>query len=75
LVNSVGGWCSPAIYIDGVYMPHITADGIDAFFPPRAIATIEVYAKSYSAPPQFRNPESDCGSMAISTQERRARRP
>jgi hypothetical protein len=75
LVNGAAGWCSPAIFIDDVYTPHITADGIDAFVPPRDIASIEVYARSYAAPVQFRNPEGDCGSMAISTKERRVRRP
>jgi hypothetical protein len=75
LVNGVAGWCSPAIYIDGVYTPHITADGIDAFVPARNIATIEIYARSYTAPLQFRNPESDCGSIAFSTKESRVRRP
>jgi hypothetical protein len=75
LVNGVAGWCSPAIFVDGVYTPHMSAEGIDAFVPSRDIVTIEVYPRSYTAPVQFRNPDGDCGSIAFSTKERRARRP
>jgi len=72
LVNGSAGWCSPAIYVDAMYIPRITSEQIDAFVQPGEIAAIEMFT-SYTSPPQFRNPDGDCGIIAISTNVGHAR--
>lgn len=65
--------CSPAVFLDGVYMSQLNAEEIDTWVRPNEIAGIEIYAGTYM-PAQFarglagvgRN-GSACGSVVIWT--------
>jgi hypothetical protein len=67
-------WCSPALYIDGQYTGGLaggglnsgtlSAEDVDAWLSPRRVAGIEIYTES-TAPPQFHQGLSDCGSIVI----------
>jgi hypothetical protein len=63
--------CAPAIYFNGSYVGGLASDGggldaddLNAFVKPREIAGIEVYPQG-TAPPQFQQGMSDCGSIVI----------
>jgi hypothetical protein len=63
--------CSPAIYFNGSYVGGLSSDGggleaddLDAFVKPREIAGIEIYPQG-TAPPQFQQGMSNCGSIVI----------
>jgi hypothetical protein len=57
-------WCAPAIYIDGIYIPQMSTDDIDAAVDPEKIAGIEVYTRA-TVPAQFGQMTSSCGSILI----------
>jgi hypothetical protein len=71
--------CSPAIYIDGIYMSDLSADDIDGMVRPDEVAGIEIYAGSW-VPAQFTRGLAGigrlgeaCGSIAIWTRPSPAR--
>jgi hypothetical protein len=72
-MRGMAGTCSPSLYVDGAHMPTLpeglTANDIDIWVAPDEIAGIEVYVDF--APPQFRPPLSNCGSIVIWTKRRR----
>jgi hypothetical protein len=70
----VGGYCQPAIYVDGHYLFELTADELDAFVQPSEIVGIEVYSGA-TAPPQFQAGLNGCGSIVIWTNIDSADRP
>jgi hypothetical protein len=61
------GQCSPALYLDGRYVPPtsggLTADDLDVWVRPDEIAGVEIYYGS--VPPQFQPGLSGCGSIVI----------
>lgn len=59
-----GDWCSPVIYIDGMAMPSMGADEIDAWLAPKEIEGIEVYSEA-TVPTQFQKWRGGCGSIMI----------
>ena len=64
--GAVGGWCSPAIYIDGHPMLGLTAEDLDSWVQPSEITGIEVYSGA-TAPPEYQLGLSGCGSILIWT--------
>lgn len=67
LVRGTGtGWCSPAVFIDGLYMRGTSADEIDAFAPAHKVAGVEVYVGTH-VPAQFQQQMTGCGSIVIWT--------
>jgi hypothetical protein len=60
------GWCSPAFFIDGMYMRGLSSSDVDDFVRPQDVANVEIYTES-SAPPQFQPIMSGCGSIVIWT--------
>jgi hypothetical protein len=44
--------CSPRVYVDGRYIPGISADEVSTLVPPDQLEGIEIYSMA-SAPPQF----------------------
>lgn len=61
-----GNWCAPAIYVDGVRMPSITADDIDAWVRPNNVTGIEIYSEA-TVPSEYEQGRSGCGSIVIWT--------
>ncbi len=61
-----GNWCAPAIYLEGIYMPSVTADDIDAWVRPVNISAIEIYSEA-TAPSEYKQPRSGCGTIIIWT--------
>jgi hypothetical protein len=61
-----GDWCAPAIYINGVQMPGLDADAIDAWARPKDVSGIEIYSEA-TVPPEFQKGQgrSGCGSIVI----------
>jgi Carboxypeptidase regulatory-like domain len=59
-----GNWCAPAIFLDGIRMPGLTSEDIDAWVRPEKVAGIEVYTEA-SVPGEFLVPRSGCGSIVI----------
>ncbi len=59
-----GDWCSPVIYLDGMAMPSMGADEIDAWLPPKDIEGIEIYSEA-TVPTQFQKWRGGCGSIMI----------
>ncbi len=65
--SAVGdGYCSPAVYIDGLYMFDLSADEIDGMTSPRHIKRIEIYAGAFT-PIEFQRALSGCGALVIWT--------
>lgn len=61
------GWCVPNYYIDGMWLPGLTADELNGWVTPPRIRGIEVYAGA-TVPPQFQPPlGGECGSIVIWT--------
>lgn len=58
--------CAPAVYLDGHYMRGLSADDINAWVSPDAIAGIEIYSPG-TVPAQFEPGMSGCGSIVIWT--------
>jgi hypothetical protein len=63
---SADDWCYPAIYVNGHYMRDLDADDLDVWVRPHEILGIEVYP-GISAPVQFQQGMSGCGSILIWT--------
>ena len=59
-----GDWCAPVIYLDGLAMPGLGADDIDAYLMPKDIEGIEVYSEA-TVPTQFQKWRGGCGSIMI----------
>jgi hypothetical protein len=59
-----GDWCAPAIYLDGIHMPHFGADDLDGWLQPKDVAGIEVYSEA-TVPNEFQQGRSGCGSVVI----------
>ena len=59
-------WCTPSVYVDGMYMADLGPDDVDAMLTPQEIAGIEVYTE-LTVPAQFRRAGSGCGSVLIWT--------
>lgn len=65
--SAVGeGYCSPAVYIDGLYMFGLSAGEIDGMTSPRHIKSIEIYAGA-NTPVEFQRALSGCGALVIWT--------
>jgi hypothetical protein len=65
--------CSPAIFLDGIYMSQLNAEEIDTWVRPNEIAGIEIYAGTFM-PAQFARglagvgrDGASCGSVVIWT--------
>jgi Carboxypeptidase regulatory-like domain len=59
-----GDWCAPAIYMDGLVMPQLNADAIDAWVQPKDVSGIEIYSEA-TVPPEFEHRRSGCGTIVI----------
>lgn len=59
-------WCRAPIYINGRVIDSLSADDIDSMVRPNEITGIEVYSAG-TAPPQFQQGLSGCGSIVIWT--------
>ncbi|HVD59397.1 MAG TPA: carboxypeptidase regulatory-like domain-containing protein, partial [Gemmatimonadaceae bacterium] len=59
-----GDWCAPVIYIDGLAMPGLGADEIDAWLQPKDVEGIEIYSEA-TVPAQFQKWRGGCGSVMI----------
>ena len=59
-----GDWCAPAIYLDGIHMPSLDADAIDAWIRPEKVAGVEIYSEA-TVPSQFERARSGCGTVVI----------
>ena len=59
-----GNWCTPAIYLDGIHMPGLDADAIDAWIRPEKVAGIEIYSEA-TVLSQFEQARSGCGTVVI----------
>jgi hypothetical protein len=63
-MRSAFGACKPEIFLNGQFMPRMEAEDIDDFVTPERVTGIEVYPDN-TAPPQFQNAMSGCGSIVI----------
>jgi len=61
-----GPWCAPNVFIDGIENRLLTADELDAFLSPKAIAAVEIYSEA-TVPAQFRSLRGGCGTILIWT--------
>lgn len=59
-----GDWCAPAVYLDGIPVPSMGADDLDAWLRPRDVGGIEIYSEA-DVPPEFQRGRSGCGSIII----------
>jgi hypothetical protein len=62
--------CAPAYWVDGIAMPRPVPgfpEDVNTFVKPRDIRGIEVYTSPSQAPPQYRQPDADCGVVMIWT--------
>ena len=67
LIRGISGdWCAPAIYVNGLRMPGITADDIDAWVRPKNVVGIEIYSEA-DVPTEWEVGRSGCGSIVIWT--------
>ena len=66
LRGAADDWCYPAVYVNGQYMRDLDADDLDTWVRPREVLGIEVYA-GISAPVQFQQGRTGCGSIVIWT--------
>lgn len=63
--GNFGVSCTPEVYVDGNYLPSITASEIDGLIPVENVAGIEVYSAGSPKPAQFDSGMSGCGSLVI----------
>ena len=56
------GECSPAVFIDGMYVPSFDAEDIDTWVKPERVVGIEIYI---DPPPDYQRALSGCGSIVI----------
>jgi hypothetical protein len=59
-----GDWCAPIMYLDGLAMPSMGADDLDAWIRPQDIEGIEIYSEA-TVPTQFQKWRGGCGSIMI----------
>lgn len=64
--GTFGPWCAPNVFIDGSEFRVLTADELDGFLNPKAIAAVEVYSDA-TVPGQFRSLRLGCGTILIWT--------
>jgi len=64
---SIGNYCPPMYFIDGVYYPLPPLQTQSVPVGPSEILGIEVYSNLFSAPPQFQRRGSGCGVILIWT--------
>lgn len=64
--SDFGEYCTPAVYINGLYMTELSADEIDVMTTPRSIKGIEVYVGA-NTPVEFQRALSGCGALVIWT--------
>jgi hypothetical protein len=57
-------WCAPAMFVDGVFLPELNVDDLDALLEPERLAGIEVYTRG-TVPPQFVRPLNECGAVVL----------
>jgi hypothetical protein len=57
-------WCSPALYVDGVYIPY--ALPVDDYVPVTTIKAVEVY-RGLTTPVRFRPAGDQCGALVFWT--------
>lgn len=57
--------CVPDVYVDGNYLPGISASELDGLVPVENIAGIEVYSSGSPKPAQFESGMSGCGALVI----------
>jgi hypothetical protein len=62
-----GGYCEPAIYIDGLRMTGLSAREIDMWVRPEELEGMEVYPRAGQAPAEFTRLDG-CGSIVLWTQ-------
>ena len=60
---SIGNYCPPMYFIDGVYYPLPPLQTQSVPVGPSEILGIEVYSNLFSAPPQFQRRGSGCGGQ------------
>lgn len=63
--GNFGVSCTPEVYVDGNYLPGITASEIDGLIPVENVAGIEVYSAGSPKPAQFESGMSGCGALVI----------
>jgi len=64
--GSFGPWCAASVFIDGLENRLLTADELDSFLKPKAIAAVEIYSEA-TVPAQFRGLRTGCGTILIWT--------
>jgi carboxypeptidase family protein len=69
-----GGYCLPAVYIDGLRMTELSAREIDMWVRPEELEGMEVYPRAGQAPAEFTRLDG-CGSIVLWTQRRLPKRP
>jgi hypothetical protein len=66
--STMGGYCRPELYIDGMRFPPDFGD-IDQLTSPDQLAGIEVYTRALQAPAEYSSFQSGCGSVVIWTRK------
>jgi hypothetical protein len=67
LMRGIGGdLCTPAFFLNGIFVDRIDADDIDAWVTPREISGIEIYSEA-SVPAEFQRIGKGCGSIVFWT--------
>ncbi len=69
-VRGAFGYCTPAVYVDGLYMPIAYLDDLDLMAPRDRITGIEVYVGEH-VPAEFQRALSGCGAVVIWTRPAR----
>jgi hypothetical protein len=64
LIRGPFDWCPPAVFLDGSFVPGISAGEIDSWITPERLAGLELYSEA-SVPPQFVRPGTSCGSLVL----------
>ncbi|MBW7932227.1 MAG: carboxypeptidase regulatory-like domain-containing protein [Gemmatimonadaceae bacterium] len=57
-----GNWCEPALWFDGMLIPELSVDAIDAWVTPERLFAIEVYSEA-TVPPNYQRQRSGCGAV------------
>jgi hypothetical protein len=60
------GWCEPTLHVDGMVLQNWRAEDVDDWTRPERIVGMEIYPGA-TAPPQFQDAFSACGSILIWT--------
>jgi hypothetical protein len=61
-----GGYCQPAVYIDGMRLTELSAHDIDMWVRPEELEGMEVYPRAGQAPAEFTRLDG-CGSIVLWT--------